>query len=66
MTSAAINDRILAISSNNTGTVTSVATTGSVNGITLTGTVTSSGTLTLGGALSGITRISISGCRLSD
>ena len=55
MTSAAINDRILAISSNNTGTVTSVATTGSVNGITLTGTVTSSGTLTLGGALSGIT-----------
>jgi len=38
----------------NTGTVTSVAGTGSINGITLSGTVTSSGSLTLGGALSGI------------
>jgi hypothetical protein len=37
-----------------TGTVTSVSGTGSVNGITLTGTVTSSGNLTLGGTLSGI------------
>ena len=37
-----------------TGTVTSVAGTGTVNGITLTGTVTSSGSLTLGGALSGV------------
>lgn len=36
------------------GTVTSVSGTGSVNGITLTGTVTSSGSLTLGGALSGV------------
>lgn len=36
------------------GTVTSVGGTGSVNGLTLTGTVTSSGNLTLGGALSGI------------
>lgn len=36
------------------GTVTSVSGTGSVNGITLTGTVTSSGNLTLGGTLSGI------------
>ena len=36
------------------GTVTSVGTTGTVNGITLTGTVTTSGTLTLGGALSGV------------
>lgn len=34
------------------GTVTSVSGTGSVNGITLTGTVTSSGDLTLGGTLS--------------
>jgi len=34
--------------------VTSVGGTGSVNGITLTGTVTSSGNLTLGGALSGV------------
>lgn len=37
-----------------TGTVTSVGSTGTVNGITLTGTVTSSGNLTLGGALSGV------------
>jgi hypothetical protein len=36
------------------GTVTSVGGSGSVNGITLTGTVTSSGVLTLGGTLSGI------------
>jgi hypothetical protein len=39
----------------NAGTVTSVATSGSVNGITLTGgPITSSGTITLGGTLSGI------------
>jgi hypothetical protein len=37
-----------------TGTVTSVGGTGTVNGISLTGTVTSSGNLTLGGALSGV------------
>ena len=37
-----------------TGTVTSVGGTGSVNGITLSGTVTTSGNLTLGGTLSGI------------
>ncbi|CAB4121886.1 hypothetical protein UFOVP17_22 [uncultured Caudovirales phage] len=36
------------------GTVTSVGGTGSVNGITLTGTVTSSGNLTLGGTLGSI------------
>lgn len=36
------------------GTVTSVSGTGSVNGITLSGTVTSSGSLTLGGSLSGV------------
>jgi len=36
------------------GTVTSVGSTGTVNGITLTGTVTSSGSLTLGGTLSGV------------
>lgn len=36
------------------GTVTSVGGTGTVNGITLTGTVTTSGSLTLGGALSGV------------
>lgn len=37
-----------------TGTVTSVSGTGTVNGLTLTGTVTSSGSLTLGGSLSGV------------
>jgi hypothetical protein len=37
-----------------TGTVTSVSGTGSVNGITLSGTVTSSGSLTLGGTLSNV------------
>ena len=36
------------------GTVTSVGGTGTVNGITLTGTVTSAGSLTLGGTLSGV------------
>jgi hypothetical protein len=36
------------------GTVTSVGGTGTVNGITLTGTVTSTGNLTLGGTLSGV------------
>ena len=36
------------------GTVTSVSGTGTVNGLTLTGTVTSSGSLTLGGTLSGV------------
>lgn len=37
-----------------TGTVTSVGGTGNVNGITLSGTVTSSGNLTLGGTLSNV------------
>jgi hypothetical protein len=36
------------------GTVTSVSGTGTVSGITLTGTVTTSGSLTLGGTLSGV------------
>ena len=36
------------------GTVTSVGGTGTVNGISLSGTVTTSGNLTLGGALSGV------------
>ena len=36
------------------GTVTSVSGTGTVNGISLSGTVTSSGNLTLGGALTGV------------
>ena len=40
--------------SSSTGTVTSVSGTGTVNGLTLTGTVTSSGSLTLGGTLSGV------------
>lgn len=42
------------VNATNNGTVTSVGGTGNVNGITLTGTVTSSGSLTLGGTLSGV------------
>lgn len=39
---------------NGKGSVTSVGSTGTVNGITLTGTVTTSGSITLGGTLSGV------------
>ena len=38
----------------NTGTVTSVAGSGTVNGLSLSGTVTTAGSLTLGGTLSGV------------
>jgi hypothetical protein len=41
-------------SASGTGTVTSVGGTGTVNGISLSGTVTSTGNLTLGGALTGV------------
>lgn len=44
----------ITIASTVSGTVTSVGGTGTVNGITLSGTVTSSGNLTLGGALTGV------------
>jgi hypothetical protein len=44
----------ITVAATNNGTVTSVGGTGTVNGITLTGTVTSSGNLTLGGTLSGV------------
>ena len=44
----------LSLPSPGSGTVTSVGTSGSVNGITLTGTVTTAGTLTLGGSLSNV------------
>jgi len=44
----------ITISATGGGTVTSVGGTGSVNGITLSGTVTTSGNLTLGGTLSGV------------
>ena len=56
MTSAAIDDRILSYGySTTTGTVTSVATAGTVNGLTLTGgTITGAGTITLGGTLSNV------------
>ena len=47
-------DYVKVSTSTGTGSVTSVAGTGTVNGITLTGTVTSSGSLTLGGTLSGV------------
>ena len=43
----------------NTGTVTSVTGTGSVSGLTLTGTVTSTGNITLGGAISGFTELNM-------
>lgn len=46
--------KLLASNSGSAGSVTSVGGTGTVNGITLTGTVTSSGNLTLGGTLSGV------------
>jgi hypothetical protein len=44
----------ITIAATNNGTVTSVGGTGTVNGITLTGTVTSTGNLTLGGTLSNV------------
>jgi len=50
----AMTGTTLSATGGGTGTVTSVGGTGTVNGITLTGTVTSSGNLTLGGALSGV------------
>jgi hypothetical protein len=43
------------------GTVTSVSGTGSVSGLTLSGSVSVSGSLTLGGTLSGITNTNLSG-----
>jgi len=43
------------------GTVTSIGGTGTVSGITLTGTVTTSGSLVLGGAISGLTNSNLSG-----
>lgn len=51
-TGLSISGTVLAATNN--GTVTSVSGTGSVNGITLTGTVTSSGNITLGGALTNV------------
>jgi hypothetical protein len=47
------------------GTVTSVSGTGSVNGITLTGTVTSSGNLTLGGTLGNIANSQLTNSTIS-
>jgi hypothetical protein len=50
-----LDDLQLAPASGGTGTVTSVGTAGTVNGITLTGgTITTSGTITLGGTLSNV------------
>ena len=47
-------DGVWATPAASAGTVTSVGGTGSVNGISLTGTVTSAGNITLGGALTGV------------
>jgi len=47
------------------GTVTSVSGTGSVNGITLTGTVTSSGNITLGGTLGNIANSQLTNSTIS-
>jgi hypothetical protein len=44
----------ITVAATNNGTVTSVGGTGTVNGLTLTGTVTTSGNLTLGGTLSNV------------
>jgi collagen type VII alpha len=51
---AAVFDFTIPQGAAGTGTVTSVGGTGTVNGISLSGTVTSSGNLTLGGTLSGV------------
>ena len=51
---AAVVDANANVPFNTTGTVTSVGGTGTVNGISLSGTVTSSGNLTLGGTLTGV------------
>jgi microcystin-dependent protein len=47
-------NQTIAAAAPGTGTVTSVSGTGTVNGISLSGSVTTSGSLTLGGALSGV------------
>ena len=52
-TYAAKLDGIAAGATANTGTVTSVSGTGTVSGLTLSGTVTGTGSLTLGGAITG-------------
>jgi hypothetical protein len=53
---------ILTTTAGGSGTVTSVATAGTVSGITLTGgTITTSGTITLGGSISGLTNANLSG-----
>jgi hypothetical protein len=48
-------NQTIAAAAPGTGTVTSVAGTGSANGLTLSGTVTSSGNITLGGSVTSLT-----------
>lgn len=55
LSAADFRSAIGAGTSSTTGTVTSVAGTGSVNGLTLSGTVTSSGNITLGGSVASLT-----------
>jgi len=52
--------------SSTTGTVTSISGTGSVAGITLSGTVTSTGSLTLGGSLSSASSSAVGGIKLGS
>ena len=54
------------VAQSGTGTVTRVSGTGNVNGITLTGTVTEEGDLTLGGSLSGITASQLNSQNISQ
>lgn len=59
-------DGIAAGATANQGTVTSVSGTGSYNGLSLSGTVTGSGSLTLGGTPTGTWPISVSGTTFSS
>jgi len=61
LSDSAFRTAIGAGTSSTTGTVTSVATSGTVNGLTLTGgTITTAGTITLGGTLSGVANSALS------
>ena len=52
---------VITTAAGGSGTVTSIGGTGTVSGITLTGTVTTSGSIVLGGSISGLTNSNLSG-----